>query len=209
MLSTKLSYTRHVEENNDIPFMTKQTIRRLIRQFSVSAPYRAASAPSNNVATEADHAGARQWLNTFHATSIPQNICEISFSRSSGPGGQNVNKYVLEKMLHYLPQELIVHIRVNSKATLRIPFKDLQSLVPSILHDEIRASHYYARNSASLIIQADNHRKQGDNVTACFAKLQDLFMIAGRNRVKGETSPEQIARVKRLYGIPPRGPQLD
>ena len=37
---------------------------------------------------------ARKWLAELHAEAIPlQSIGELSFSRSSGPGGQNVNKY--------------------------------------------------------------------------------------------------------------------
>ena len=40
-----------------------------------------------------DHKEARTWLARFNAHTIPKNICEVSFSRSSGPGGQNVNKY--------------------------------------------------------------------------------------------------------------------
>ena len=36
---------------------------------------------------------ARQWLSTFDVESIPRSKCTITFSRSSGPGGQNVNKY--------------------------------------------------------------------------------------------------------------------
>ena len=41
-----------------------------------------------------DHQEARAWLARFNATNtIPKNICEVTFSRSSGPGGQNVNKY--------------------------------------------------------------------------------------------------------------------
>jgi hypothetical protein len=37
-------------------------------------------------------ADVRQWLANLRADTIPRNICSISFSRSSGPGGQNVNK---------------------------------------------------------------------------------------------------------------------
>jgi hypothetical protein len=37
---------------------------------------------------------ARDWLAGFGPESIPKQICDLSFSRSSGPGGQNVNKYV-------------------------------------------------------------------------------------------------------------------
>lgn len=37
---------------------------------------------------------ARTWLAKLHAETIPlSTIGELSFSRSSGPGGQNVNKY--------------------------------------------------------------------------------------------------------------------
>lgn len=43
-------------------------------------------------ADEPELAAARQWLSRLDAETIPRNICDISFSRSSGPGGQNVNK---------------------------------------------------------------------------------------------------------------------
>lgn len=36
---------------------------------------------------------ARRWLANFDTETIPRSICDVSFSRSSGPGGQNVNKY--------------------------------------------------------------------------------------------------------------------
>jgi peptidyl-tRNA hydrolase ICT1 len=35
---------------------------------------------------------ARYWLTKLDAETIPRSICEVSFSRSSGPGGQHVNK---------------------------------------------------------------------------------------------------------------------
>lgn len=39
-----------------------------------------------------DHAEARQWLSRLTINTVPRGICEITFSRSSGAGGQNVNK---------------------------------------------------------------------------------------------------------------------
>lgn len=50
-------------------------------------------------AAEAELKEAREWLAGFSPKSIPRNICEISFSRSSGPGGQNVNKYDVSEMI--------------------------------------------------------------------------------------------------------------
>lgn len=42
---------------------------------------------------------AREWLANLNSKSIPRYICEVSFSRSSGPGGQNVNKSVPEPII--------------------------------------------------------------------------------------------------------------
>ena len=33
-------------------------------------------------------AGAREWLNAFRNSTVPRNLVELSFARSSGPGGQ-------------------------------------------------------------------------------------------------------------------------
>ena len=44
--------------------------------------------------SEEDLASARKWLANLTSETIPRSIGEVTFSRSSGPGGQNVNKYV-------------------------------------------------------------------------------------------------------------------
>ena len=36
---------------------------------------------------------ARTWLAKLDAQTIPRHLCDVSFSRSGGPGGQHVNKY--------------------------------------------------------------------------------------------------------------------
>lgn len=47
-------------------------------------------------ADEAELAEARKWLANLDADTIRKNaVCDVSFSRSSGPGGQNVNKSVV------------------------------------------------------------------------------------------------------------------
>ena len=149
--------------------------------------------------SESDHSAARQWLTKFDIHTIPRNLGQITFSRSSGPGGQNVNKYGLTCTSLLEDMELMVFGRTNSKATARFQWKDLSSLVPRILHQQLRKSQYYAPNSESLVIQADSSRKQRDNVDQCFQILRDLIITAGKIAVKGETSPEQEARVKGLY----------
>ena len=48
------------------------------------------------------------------------------------------------------------------------------------------------------MIQADDSRKQTENINACWRKLHDLLIEAGRDAVPGETSREQAERVKGL-----------
>lgn len=97
-----------------------------------------------------------------------------------------------------IPLFVLMGARVNSKATLRLPLEFLLPLVPSLLHDGIRASRYYAGKSDSIIIQADDSRKQQDNVQSCYARLHHLIVDAGASVVPGETSEAQRSRVKGL-----------
>ena len=88
--------------------------------------------------------------------------------------------------------------RVNSKATLKVTLPSLYQFVPNVLHSEIRASRYHASNLDALVIQADDSRKQNENVHGCFRKLHDLIVDAGRKRIPGETSDRQKSRVRNL-----------
>ncbi|KAK5717442.1 hypothetical protein LTR17_016129 [Elasticomyces elasticus] len=99
---------------------------------------------------EAELDSARKWLAKLDPETIPRSICDVTFSRSSGPGGQNVN------------------------------------------------NRYHAAKGHDIVIQADESRKQTDNVNACFKKLNELIVDAGREAVPGETSPEQTKRVEML-----------
>ncbi|KZF21918.1 peptidyl-tRNA hydrolase domain-containing protein [Xylona heveae TC161] len=128
---------------------------------------------------EAELAAARRWIANCTPDSIPKNLGQVSFSRSSGPGGQNVNK-------------------VNSKATLRLSLDALYNWVPRPLRASIKDSRYYAPNSNSLIIQADDTRSQAKNANQCFGRLHELILQAARNTIPGETSDEQRERVKGL-----------
>lgn len=122
---------------------------------------------------------ARRWLKTLNPDTIPKHICDVSFSRSSGPGGQNVNK-------------------VSSKATLRIQTGHLLPLVPKLLQPAVLNSRYHAAKSGDIVVQADDSRKQTDNVNGCMRKLYQLLEQAGKDAVPGETSPEQTKRVEEL-----------
>ncbi|KAI9373692.1 hypothetical protein BJX61DRAFT_532927 [Aspergillus egyptiacus] len=122
---------------------------------------------------------AREWLSKLNSTALTRHVGEISFSRSGGPGGQNVNK-------------------VNSKATLKVPLDSLLPLVPRLLHSPLQTSRYYAARTNSLVIQSDESRKQAANVDACYDKLRQLLETTAKDLIPGETSAEQRERVRKL-----------
>ncbi|CZT20175.1 related to peptidyl-tRNA hydrolase domain protein [Ramularia collo-cygni] len=158
----------------------KRVTARLSTTTSWSAPAsRSFAANRSSDADEDELKAARQWLSNLDLNTIPRELCDVSFSRSSGPGGQNVNK-------------------VSSKTTLRLPISALLQRVPKVMHPPLMSSRYYAAKSSDIVIQADASRKQNDNVNACFRKLHDLIVQAGRETVPGETTPEQRKRVEQL-----------
>lgn len=90
---------------------------------------------------------------------IPDSELELSYARSSGPGGQNVNK-------------------VNSKAVLRFNVRE------SAAFDESTRSRLLARLGprltldGSLIIASDRYRDQTRNREDCFEKLRQALVAA-------------------------------
>jgi len=62
---------------------------------SITITRRAITSRANDTASEEDLDEAREWLATLTPDTIPKNICEVKCSRSFGPGGQNVNKFVI------------------------------------------------------------------------------------------------------------------
>jgi peptidyl-tRNA hydrolase ICT1 len=50
---------------------------------------------SQNEHPEFDYAATREWYKSFNSLESLRDVGEVTFARSSGPGGQNVNKYAL------------------------------------------------------------------------------------------------------------------
>lgn len=68
--------------------------------------------------TNDDKDQARSWIEQFKSYTIPKSLVDMTFSRSSGPGGQVCNHSFSEYILteHYKNVN-----KVNTKATLRCP----------------------------------------------------------------------------------------
>ncbi|KIV96629.1 hypothetical protein PV10_00468 [Exophiala mesophila] len=126
-----------------------------------------------------DYSAARDWYKNTYRPELLNKLGEFRYSRSSGPGGQNVNK-------------------VESKAQLRVPIDRLLAIVPEVMHKPLRASRYFAENSSSIVIQADDSRKRETNKDTCIRKLNDLIIDVYKQSVPGETSESQKQRVKDL-----------
>jgi ribosome-associated protein len=110
---------------------------------------------------------------------IPESQLRWSFSRSGGPGGQNVNK-------------------VNSKATLRwLPADDMLS--PAAWNRFIRKARRYLTADGEIVIQSQLYRDQAKNIEDCREKLREMLvisLIAPKKRVA--TKPSKAARQRRL-----------
>ena len=111
---------------------------------------------------------------------IPLAEFEFSFVRSSGPGGQNVNK-------------------VNSKAVLR-----WQALASPSLPEDVRArlaARYRARITASgeLLVTSQRYRDQARNANDCLEKVRELLAaIATAPKKRRPTRPSRGAKERRL-----------
>lgn len=98
-----------------------------------------------------------QWLKGVSAAQIPRQGFSYRFDKSSGPGGQHVNK-------------------TNTKATLKMDAKTLRSAgwIPQTVKTQIYkggSSFPFLTQDQSLLVQSDRFRSQTQNVEDCFERL--------------------------------------
>jgi len=111
---------------------------------------------------------------------LPDAALLFTFSRSSGPGGQNVNK-------------------VNSRATLTVPIDALRDALPpyAVRRLDVVASRYMTQEG--LQISASDSRSQAANRKACLARLREVLVQAMRRpKVRKKTKPSARARQRRI-----------
>jgi ribosome-associated protein len=111
---------------------------------------------------------------------IPRSELRFSYVRSSGPGGQNVNK-------------------VNTKAVLRWPVAKNRSLPEDVRE---RFLHRYAKRISErgeLLLMSQRTRDQSKNQKDCLDRLQKLVLsVALPPRPRKKTRPPRSANESRL-----------
>jgi ribosome-associated protein len=111
---------------------------------------------------------------------IPLAEFAFTFARSSGPGGQNVNK-------------------VASKAILR-----WSPLASPSLPDDVRdrfAAAYGSRltSAGELVLASDRFRDQGRNRTDCLDRLRAMLLAVARPpKRRKPTKPSRASKARRL-----------
>lgn len=111
---------------------------------------------------------------------VPSSALRMEFSRSSGPGGQNVNK-------------------VNTKVDLWVSVWALRGLPPDAI-DRLRTLAGSRLTTADEIhIAADEYRSQQANRASALGRLRDLLLQAKqRPRRRRPTRPGAASRQARL-----------
>ena len=111
---------------------------------------------------------------------IPQSELRFSFVRSSGPGGQNVNK-------------------VNSKAQLRWSVTRSESLPEDVRG---RVLSRYARrinDRGEIVLTSQRYRDQARNIGDCLTKLREMLAaVATPPKRRKKTRPPKSASESRL-----------
>ncbi len=108
--------------------------------------------------------------------SIPLSELTFTFSRSSGPGGQNVNK-------------------VNTKATMRWAMKMTESLPAAVKSRFIQKYGHRLTNEGDLLITSQRYRDQVRNVDDCRNKLCRMILaVSTAPKIRKPTKPTTGSR---------------
>jgi ribosome-associated protein len=109
-----------------------------------------------------------------------RSLASFSFSRSGGPGGQNVNK-------------------VNTKVTLRLNVCDIAGLTEAEMGRLREQLASRISVEGEIVIQSDEERSQKVNLERAYFRLEALVAgAAPLPKRRCPTKPSKAAREKRL-----------
>jgi ribosome-associated protein len=113
---------------------------------------------------------------------IPKSEFELTFARSSGPGGQNVNK-------------------VSSKAVLRWKVRESPSLGADVRHRFVARYASRLTGGGELVVSSQRFRDQGRNVSDAFEKVRAMVAsVAEPPKRRRPTKPTRASVARRIEG---------
>ena len=111
---------------------------------------------------------------------LDENELQEEFIRSSGPGGQNVNK-------------------VSTAVHLRFDVKNSPSLPEKVRHRLVRLAGNRMTKEGVLVIKSERHRTREQNRRDAFNRLADLIIEASKvPKYRIRTKPSLTARRRRM-----------
>lgn len=121
-----------------------------------------------------------KYLTVNRRLRIPLDELQFTFVRSSGPGGQNVNK-------------------VNSKAVLRWRVTESPSLPAAVRQRFIEKYGHRLTKEGELLLGSQRYRDQQRNVEDCLDRLRVMLLEAATPPKKRRpTKPTRASKERRL-----------
>lgn len=109
---------------------------------------------------------------------IPREEFSFRFDRSSGPGGQNVNK-------------------VNSKATLHWQVRTTPSLPEDVRLRFLARFASRVNKQGELVVSSQRHREQAKNVADCLERVRRMVLEVATPPRRRKATRRTMSSVKR------------